>query len=112
MRERKLTAVITFSNVNYVLQADPREDDTFAFVLPGVRFDSEHNVFYAISEDGHRTPIAEFKRVLFGKKIQLLPGATIYARKDYGDITVKLIVTDRPTSASHWREVNGNRGQW
>jgi hypothetical protein len=99
--QQRLTAVITFSNVDYVLQADPRETDTFAFALPGVRYDDAKNVFYTISKNGQRTPIAEFRRVLFGQEIELLPSATIYAENDHGNVTVRLLVNGA-TPASRW----------
>jgi hypothetical protein len=104
--QRKLTAVITFGNANYVYEANPRQEDTLAFELPGVQLDPEKNVFYAISKDGQHMPIAEWKRALFGKEIALLPGATIYAATDHGNVTVKLLVTDGPTPASRWVQLH------
>ena len=101
--QHELTAVITFSNQNYVSPSTHRHDDTLAFALPGVRYDQAANVFYAVSEKGGRTPIATFKPVLFGKKIQLLPGATIYSQQNHGNVSVKLI-TGAPSSAPHWEE--------
>jgi len=106
-----LTALITFSNANYIAEADRQYQDLLVFELPGVLFDSEKNIFYAVAEDGRRMPIAESKRVLFGKDIALLPGATIYAEKNRGTITVKLVVTDGRTPDSRWVEVNGRLGQ-
>jgi hypothetical protein len=109
--QQKFTAVITFSNANYIAEADRQDQDTFIFELPGVLFDSEKNVFYAVSESGQRMPIAESKRVFFGKAIELLPSATIYAEKNRGNVTVKLVVTDGRTPDSRWIEVNGRLGQ-
>lgn len=104
--QQKLTAVITFGNSNYVYDANPHQEDTLAFELPGIRLDSGKNVFYALSKDGQHVPIAELKRALFGKEIALLPGATIYAETDHGNVTVKLLVTDGPTPASRWVQVH------
>jgi hypothetical protein len=104
-RDQRLTAVITYSNKNYESPAVHPHDDTLAFALPGVRYDQGSNVFYAMSRDGQRTPIAKFKSVLFGKKIQLLPGAAIYAQQLHGDVSVKL-VTGEPRSTPHWIDVH------
>jgi hypothetical protein len=109
--QQKFTAIITFSNANYIAEADRQDQDTFTFELPGVLFDPEKNVFYAVSDSGQRMTIAESKRVLFGKSIELLPSATIYAEKNHGAVTVKLVVTDGPTPDSRWIQVNGKLGQ-
>jgi len=100
-----LTAVITYSNKNYESPVVHPHDDTFAFALPGVRFDQANNVFYAMSKDGQRTPIAKFTTVLFGKKIQLLPGAAVYAQQNHGNVSVKL-VTGEPDPNLHWIDMH------
>jgi len=104
--QQKLTAVISFSNANYVYEANPQQENTFTFELPGVLFDSGKNVFYVTTGNGQRTPIAEMKRVLFGKEISLLPAATIYANTDHGNVSVKLSVTDGPTPALRWVQIH------
>jgi hypothetical protein len=103
-RRQRLTAIITFSNENYASDSTQRHDDTLAFALPGVRYDQAENVFYVISKNGERTPIAKFSPMLFGKVIQLLPGATVYVEKSYGNISIKLVKT-QPNGAPHWKEV-------
>ena len=80
-------------------------DDTLAFSLPGVRYDQANNLFFAMSKDGQRTPIAKFTTVLFGKKIQLLPGAAIYAQQLHGNVSVKL-VTGEPNANRHWIDIH------
>lgn len=109
--QQKLTAVITYSNGNYIAEADRQYQDTMVFDLPGVVFDSGKNVFYALSGSGQRTPIAEMKRSFFVTDIQLLPSATIYAERNRGNISVKLVVTDGRTPDSRWVEVNAKLGQ-
>jgi hypothetical protein len=104
-RDQRLTAVITYSNKDYQAPyVDPR-DDTLAFSLPGVRYDQANNLFYGASKDGERTPVAKFTSVLFGKRIQLLPGAAIYAQQVYGNVSVKL-VTGEPDSSRHWIDIH------
>jgi hypothetical protein len=58
-----------------------------------------------MSKDGQRTPIAKFTSVLFGKKIQLVPGAAIYAQQLHGNVSVKL-VTGEPNSNRHWIDIH------
>jgi hypothetical protein len=103
-RRQRLTAVITFSNENYASDSTQRHDDTLAFALPGVRYDQGENVFYTVARNGERTPFAKFSPMLFGKVIQLLPGATVYVEKNYGNISVKLVKT-QPNGMPHWKEV-------
>jgi hypothetical protein len=104
-RNQRLTAVITYSNKNYESPVVHPHDDTLAFSLPGVRYDQANNVFYAVSKDGQRTPVAKFMAVLFGKKIQLLPGAAIYAQQNHGDVSVKLL-TGELDSNRHWIDIH------
>lgn len=104
-RNQRLTAVITYSNKAYESEIADRHDDTLAFALPGVRYDQVNNVFYAMSKDGRSTPIATFKSVLFGKEIQLLPGAAIYAQQNHGNVSVKL-VTGEPDPNLHWINIH------
>lgn len=106
-RSQTLSAVITYSNTLYVLQADPVQENTFAFPLPGVHFDSQNDVFYVVSRNGERTPIAEYRSGIFGKQIRMLPGATVYSRNDHGNVSVQLKAAGHPTGAPHWVEYNG-----
>jgi len=101
-RRQLLTAVITFSNGNYASDSTQRHDDTWAFALPGVRYDQAENVFYVTSGKGERTPIAKFKPTLLGKIIELLPGATVYVENNYGNLSVKL-VKGQPNGEPHWK---------
>ena len=104
-RNQRLTALITYSNKNYSGRfVDPHED-TLAFSLPGVHYDQANNVFYAVSKDGRRTPIATFKPMLFGNEIQLLPGAAIYAQQIHGDVSVKLVTGERDPNR-HWIDMH------
>jgi hypothetical protein len=104
-RDQRLTAVITYSNKNYESPAVHPHEDTLAFALPGVRYDQADNVFYAMSKDGQRTPIAKFKQVLFGKKIQMLPGAAVCAQQVHGNVSVKL-VTGEADPNRHWIDIH------
>jgi hypothetical protein len=102
-RDHMLTAVITYSNKNYESPAAHPHDDTLAFALPGVQYDEASNVFY-VMKNGRRVPVAKFTTVFFGKKIQLLPGAAIYAQQNHGDVSVKLIQGE-PDPNLHWIDI-------
>lgn len=104
-RNQTLTAVITYSNKDYDSPMVHPHDDTLAFALPGVRYDQGDNVFYAIGRNGQRTPIAKFRQVLFGKKIQMLPGAAIYAQQSRGNVLVKLVMGETDPNL-HWIDVH------
>ena len=104
-RHQRLTAVITYSNKAYEQSEDvDRHDATLAFALPGVQYDEGSNVFY-VMKNGQRVPVAKFTTVLFGKKIQLLPGAAIYAQQNHGNVSVKL-VTGEPDPNRHWIDIH------
>lgn len=104
-RDQKLTAVITYSNKNFESPSVHPHDDTLAFALPGVRYDQANNVFYTMSKGGQRTPIAKFTTVLFGKKIQMLPGTAIQAEQVHGDVSVKLVMGE-PNPNRHWIDIH------
>ena len=104
-RNQTLTAIITYSNKDHEAPLVHPHEDTLAFALPGVRYDQAANVFYAVSRNGERTPIATFTTVLFGKKIQMLPGAAIYAEQLHGNVSVKL-VTGASNQNLHWIDIH------
>jgi len=43
---RELAARITYSNVPYAVDDEPRRDESFDFRFPGVQFDSSQRVFF------------------------------------------------------------------
>lgn len=103
-RQHEMRAVITFSNLDYASDIESQHDDTFAFDLPGIQFDPAQNLFYTVSKNGVRTPIAKYTQVLFARKIQLLPGATVFTEENQGNISVRL-TKGAPSLAPHWKEI-------
>jgi len=95
-----LTATITFSNVNYVSSIEARDDEERTFVLPGVKYDSASGVF---SRNG--IPVATMKQGLFGKQINLAPGARIMALDSHGMISLMLVASNEPITGDHWVRV-------
>jgi len=51
-QQRWLMATITFSNLPYAGDDDPRRDEAFDFHFPGVRFDRAQRAFFASSRRG------------------------------------------------------------
>jgi hypothetical protein len=60
----ELAARITFSNLPYVGDDEPRSDEPFDFRFPGVRFDSARRTFVARGAGVDRSPLRGFGKVL------------------------------------------------
>src|SRR6266446_8030986 len=60
---RELAARITFSNLPYAGDDEPRRDESFDFRFPGVQFDSAQRTFFARSRHGELIPVARFRDV-------------------------------------------------
>jgi hypothetical protein len=103
-----LAARITFSNLPYAGDDEPRRDEAFDFHFPGVRLDSARATFLARS--GHREfiPVARFREGLTCGWIDLAPGTKIYLLKDQGRVTATLTATDYPRVGIRWVEMDNN----
>ena len=110
-RERtdgELVARITFSNLPYVGDTEPRRDEQFDFRFPDVQFDSGRRTFFS---RGHRTeqiPVARCRDGLGRSGIDLAPGAKIYLLKESGRVTAILTATDYPRSGVRWIQRDDN----
>jgi len=62
MHGRELAAQITFSNVPYAGDDEPRRDESFDFHFPGVQFDSTRRTFFVNGHHGERIPVARFRK--------------------------------------------------
>src|SRR6476660_5207386 len=60
----ELAARITFSNLPYAGDDEPRRDESFDFRFPGVQFDSARSTFFARSGHGELIPVARFRKGL------------------------------------------------
>ena len=99
-QEYALTATITFSNVNYVSSIEPRDDEERTFALPDVKYDAARGVF---SKNG--IAVATMKQGLFGKQINLAPGAKIMALDNHGMISLMLVASNERITGDHWVRV-------
>jgi hypothetical protein len=107
-RRGGLTARITFSNLPYVGDDNPRRDEPFDFHFPGVRFDPARRAFFASGRRGALIPVARLRGDPACGWIDLAPGAKMYLLKESGRVTAILTATDYPRRGSRWIEMDNN----
>ena len=103
-----LAARITFSNLPYVSDDEPRRDESFDFRFPGIKFDARRRTFFASGCGGQTIPVARLRRDPFFNWVDLAPGAKIYLHKESGRVTAILTATDHPRRGSQWIETDDN----
>ena len=103
-----LAARITFSNLPYVSDDEPRRDESFDFRFPGIKFDARRRTFFASDRGGQTIPVARLRGDPFFSWIDLAPGAKIYLHKESGRVTAILTATDHPRAGSQWIETDDN----
>jgi hypothetical protein len=99
-----LVATITFSNIHYVSDNEPRHDETLNFPLSGVRFDSQNGAFFLRDSDGRSIAVAVLRRKLFVQSVELLPNAQVQVMHRSGRIVVGLVVNHNSSGADQWVE--------
>jgi hypothetical protein len=104
----ELAARITFSNLPYVGDDQPRMDEPFDFRFPGVQVDSARRTFFACGRHGEPISVARFRGGAACGWIDLAPGAKIYLLKESGRVTVVLTATDYPRRGMNWIEMDDN----
>ena len=104
----ELAARITFSNLPYVSDDEPRRDESFDFRFPGIKFDAGRRTFFVSGRGGRTIPVARFRGDSLFRWIDLAPGAKIYLLKESGRVTVILTATDHPRGGSQWIETDNN----
>ena len=105
---RGLGARITFSNLPYAGDDNPRSDEPFDFRFPGIRFDPRRRIFLADGSHGELIQVARFHSDPSFGWIDLAPGAKIYLIKQSGRVTAVLTATDYARSGMRWIEINDN----
>jgi hypothetical protein len=103
-----LAARITFSNLPYVSDDEPRRDESFDFRFPGVKFDLTRRTFFVSNRGDQRIPVARFRGDPFRGRVDLAPGAKIYLLKESGRVTAILTATDHPRAGSQWIQTDNN----
>jgi hypothetical protein len=104
----ELGARITFSNLPYAGDDEPRRDESFDFRFPGIKFDSRQRTFFVSDRGGQTIPVARFRGDSFCNWVDLAPGAKIYLLKESGRLTAILTATDRARPGSQWIETDDN----
>lgn len=104
----ELAARITFSNMPYVSDENPRREESFDFHFPGIKFDATERTFFVGGRKGHAIPVARFRNGLFFGWVDLAPGTKIYLLKESGRVTAILTASDHPRGGSQWIESDNN----
>jgi hypothetical protein len=104
----ELAARITFSNLPYVGDDEPRSDEPFDFRFPCVRFDSARRTFFAKGSRAELIPVARFREGLASGWIDLARGTKIYLVKENGRVTAMLTATDYPRAGVRWIQMDNN----
>ena len=105
---RELAARITFSNVPYAGDDEPRRDESFDFHFPGVQFHPAQRAFFARGRHRELIPVARFRNNLIYGWIDLVPGTKIYLLKESVRVTVTLTATSYPRAGIRWVETDNN----
>jgi hypothetical protein len=104
----ELAARITFSNLPYAGDNEPRRDEPFDFRFPGVQFDSAQRTFFARGRRGQLIPVARFREGRACGWIDLAPGAKVYLLKESGRVTATLTATDYSRAGTRWIQMDNN----
>jgi hypothetical protein len=104
----ELSARITFSNLPYASDDEPRRDESFDFRFPGIKFDPTQGAFFATGRRGVLIPVARVRGDPACGWVHLAPGAKIYLLKQSGRVTAILTATDYPRAGSQWIETDDN----
>jgi hypothetical protein len=103
-----LAARITFSNLPYASDDEPRRDESFDFRFPGIKFDATRRTFFVSGRGGQMIPVARFRGDALCGWVDLAEGAKIYLLKESGRVTAILTATDHPRAGSQWIETDDN----
>jgi len=104
----EMIARVTFSNYPYAGDREPRRDETFDFVFPGLRFDAARNEFVARTRHRVRIPIAALHPNFPYAGYKLEPNAQIFLVKRSGHVTAVLNATTQPQRGGRWVQVDDN----
>src|SRR5439155_1161057 len=81
---------------------EPRRDETFDFVFPGLSFDAARNEFVAHIRHQERIPIAALHPNFPYAGYKLEPNAQIFLVKRSGHVTAVLNVATQPQGGGRW----------
>ena len=67
-----------------------RQQESFRFVFPEVKFDATNRTFYALTSDNQRVPIAELRKHWYGREIVPAPGTQVLVANEGGKVRLLL----------------------
>src|ERR1041385_5232388 len=98
-RAGELAVRITFSNLPYDGDDEPRRDE---------QFDSAQQTFFVRRAYGEPIPVARFRQGLVCRWVDLAPGAKIGLLKEHGRVTAILTETSYPRAGTRWVQMDNN----
>jgi len=105
----EMIARVTFSNYLYAGDREPRRDEMFDFVFPGLHFDAAQNEFFVrTSHRGIRIPIAALHPNIPYSGYKLESAAKIFLVKRSGRVTAVLNATVQPRNGARWVQIDDN----
>jgi hypothetical protein len=102
------TARITFSNLPYVSDCEPRVDEAFDFRFPGVYVDPANHSLFAYARHCERITVARFRGDCAYGWVDLTANAKMYLLKESGRVTAVLTATDHPRAGMRWIQMDDN----
>jgi hypothetical protein len=103
-----MIARVTFSNYPHAGDSEPRCDETFDFLFPGLHFDATRNEFVARARHQVRIPIAALHPNFPYAGYKLEPNAKIFLVKRSGHVTAVLNATAQPQGGGRWVQIDDN----
>lgn len=104
----EMVARVTFSNYPFAGDREPRRDEMFDFVFPGLHFDATQNEFFARTVRHVKIPVARLHSNFPYAGYKLEPTAKIFLVKRSGRITAMLNATAEPRDGSRWVQIDDN----
>ena len=104
----EMIARVTFSNYPYAGDREPRCDEMFDFVFPGLQFDATRNEFFARTPQRPRIPIAALHPNFPYPSYKLEPTAKIFLVKRSGHVAAVLNTTAQPRAGASWVQIDDN----
>jgi hypothetical protein len=105
---RELAARITFSNLPYAGDREPRVDEPFNFRFPGTHVDLATRTIVVRARHGRQITVARFQGDPTNGRVDLEPGAKVYLLKESGHVTAVLTATNEPRAGMRWIQMDDN----
>jgi len=104
----ELAVRITFSNLPYAGNGEPRVDEPFDFRFPGTHVDLATRTIFVRARHGRQITVARFQGGPTNGRVDLEPGAKIYLLKESGHVTAVLTATNEPRPGMRWIQLDDN----